>query len=76
LSISRWRCSFGRNAEGVRGAARAETSIGLHRVALARIAPLLASGDRHLETLRIGADARRAMGRPDLTEDFARAVLA
>jgi hypothetical protein len=64
------------NADGLRGAGRAETSLGLHRVALGRIAPLVARGDRDPETLRIVADARRAMGRPDLSEDAALAILA
>jgi tetratricopeptide (TPR) repeat protein len=64
------------NADALRGAARAETSLGLHRVALERITPLLLRGDRDPETLRIVADARRAMGRPDLSEDAALAILA
>ncbi|MDQ4135961.1 MAG: hypothetical protein M3158_07255, partial [Pseudomonadota bacterium] len=64
------------NADGLRGAARAETSLGLHRVAIQRIAPLVSHGDQNPETLRIVADARRAMGRPDLSEDAALAILA
>jgi tetratricopeptide (TPR) repeat protein len=64
------------NVEAIRGAATAERSMGLPRAALARLEPLLVSGDRNPATLFIVAQARREMGRPDLSEDYARAVLA
>jgi tetratricopeptide (TPR) repeat protein len=64
------------DADGLRGAARAETSLGLHRLAIARVAPLIAAGERDIRTIQIVADARRAMGRPDLSEDAAREILA
>ncbi|MBM6582138.1 tetratricopeptide repeat protein [Microvirga sp. BT689] len=64
------------NVEAIRGAATAERSMGLPRAALARLEPLIASGDRNPATLFIAAQARREMGRPDLSEDFAKAVLA
>lgn len=62
--------------EAIRGAATAERSMGLPRTALARLEPLLASGDRNPMTLFIAAQARNEMGRPDLSEVYARAVLA
>ncbi|MBM1170860.1 tetratricopeptide repeat protein [Microvirga arabica] len=64
------------NVEAIRGAATAERSMGLPQAALARLEPLLASGDRNPATLFIAAQARREMGRPDLSEDYAKAVLA
>ncbi len=64
------------DADGLRGAARAETSLGLHRTAMARLGPLFERGDRDVRTLQIVADARRAMGRLDLSEDVAREILA
>ncbi|UVF17615.1 tetratricopeptide repeat protein [Microvirga terrae] len=65
-----------RNVEAIRGAATAERSMGLPRAALARLEPLLAGGDRNPATLFIAAQARNEMGRPDLSETYARAVLA
>jgi hypothetical protein len=50
--------------------------MGLPRAALARLEPLIAGGDRNPATLFIAAQARREMGRPDLSESYARAVLA
>jgi tetratricopeptide (TPR) repeat protein len=64
------------NVEAIRGAATAERSMGLPRAALIRLEPLLTSGDRNLATLFIAAQARNEMGRPDLSETYARAVLA
>jgi tetratricopeptide (TPR) repeat protein len=65
-----------RNVEAIRGAATAERSMGLPRAALARLEPLLAGGHRNPATLLIAAQARNEMGRPDLSEAYARAVLA
>ncbi|MFD0462996.1 tetratricopeptide repeat protein [Microvirga aerilata] len=64
------------NVEAIRGAATAERSMGLPRAALARVEPLIASGDRNPATLFIAAQARQEMGRPDLSEGYARALLA
>lgn len=65
-----------RHEDAIRGAATAERSMGLPRAALARLEPLLARGDRNPATLFIAAQARNEMGRPDLSETYARAVLA
>ncbi|MEE1658240.1 tetratricopeptide repeat protein [Microvirga sp. CF3062] len=64
------------NVEAIRGAATAERSMGSPRAALARLEPLLAGGDLNPATLFIAAQARREMGRPDLSESYAKAVLA
>jgi tetratricopeptide (TPR) repeat protein len=64
------------NVEAIRGAATAERSMGLPRAALARVEPLIAGGDRNPATLFIAAQARQEMGRPDLSEGYARALLA
>ncbi|MBD2746932.1 hypothetical protein IC232_09515 [Microvirga sp. BT688] len=64
------------NVEAIRCAATAERSMGLPRATLARLEPLFTSDYRKPATLFIAAQARREMGRPDLAEGYARAVLA